>query len=276
MKKISLAAIGVLAFSVATVLIVRSLPNSNPQTGAAALPTAAAPAAPGPPGGPEPSAAIKGDPGLFNKIVQRHDEQARARGDQGADEARAAWDKMVADFDDSMKKEPGVRKFGAARQVYSIGPDETVILGGWSPQTGERMLVFVTPNMVDAANNRVAPPFGAQTQVRIDSKFVSVPDPVLVKLGLQILFTEQNNSSEMVRCSASEFRSYLNAILQSSGADVLSAPRLTTTPGCLANISVGNPPGVLLGVLPAISADGAAVDLNLTARYTEASAGAGQ
>jgi hypothetical protein len=49
----------------------------------------------------------------LKKIVQRHDEQVRARGGQLTDEAGAAWDKMVADFDDSMKDEPGVKKFGA-------------------------------------------------------------------------------------------------------------------------------------------------------------------
>ena len=285
MNKLSLAAIGVLAFSVAAVLVVRNLPNSNPPTDAAASPKAVAQAAAVQQGGPEPSAAAKGDPGLFNKIVQRHDEQARARGDQGADEARAAWDKMKADFDDSMKEEPGVKKFGAARQVYSIAPDETVIMGGWSPTVGERMLVFITPNMVDSAGNRVAPPFGAQTQARIDAKFVSVPEPVMVKLGLQILFTEQNNSSEMVRCSAPEFRSYLDAIEQLSGADVLSTPRVTTSPGCQARISVQDPQviagknqalGVSLDVLPTISADGAAVDLDVTAPYTEAAADVGQ
>jgi type II secretory pathway component GspD/PulD (secretin) len=107
----------------------------------------------------------------------------------------------------------------------------------------------------------------------------------MVKLGLQILFTEQNNSSEMVRCSAPEFRSYLDAIEQLSGADVLSTPRVTTSPGCQARISVQDPQviagknqalGVSLDVLPTISADGAAVDLDVTARYTEAAADVGQ
>jgi hypothetical protein len=284
MKKLSLAAVGALTLSTAAVLVVRILPNSNPQTGAAASPRAAARASPVQPVGAAPAAATAGDPDIFNKIVQRHDEQVRARGGQDAVAARAAWDKMQADFDDSMKEEPGVKKFGAARQM-TLGADETLIMGGWSPDAGQRMLVFITPTVIDPAGNKVAPPFAAQSEIMIDSKFVSVSEQVLVKLGLQTLFTEQHSTTEAVRCSDTEFRSYINSIEQSDGADVLSAPRVTTLLGRQAAISAGDTRmiagknqtlGPSLNLLPALSADGVSVDLDAIAQFTEAAAEAGQ
>ena len=284
MKKLSLAAVGVLALSTAAVLVVRNWPNADPQTGAAAPPTAAAQAAPGQPGGAAPPAATAGDPDIFNKIVQRHDEQVRAREGQDAVAARAAKDKRDADLADWMKEEPGVKKFGAARHV-SMGADETLIMGGWSPHAGQRMLVFITPTMIDPAGNKVAPPLDTQSEIQIDAKFVEAPGDIFAKLGLQTLFTEQNSSTEVVRCSDAEFRAYINSIEQSDGADVLSAPRVTTLLGRQAGISVGDTTmiagknqtlGPSLNLLPTLSADGLSVDLTAIAEFTEAAAEAGQ
>ena len=116
MKKISLATIGALAFSAATVLVVRNLPNSNPQM-VTASPANTTRAAPAQLGGPASSTVTAGDPDLFKKIVQRHDEQARARQAPDAAPDRARWDKEVADFDDSMQDEPGVKKFSVKREA---------------------------------------------------------------------------------------------------------------------------------------------------------------
>ena len=216
--------------------------------------------------------------------MQRHDEQVRARGGQDAVAARAAKDKMDADFADWMKEEPGVKKFGAARQV-TLGADETLIMGGWSPHAGQRVLVFITPTMIDPAGNKLAPPFDAQSQIQIDAKFVEAPGDIFAKLGLQNLFTEQNNSTEAVKCSNSEFRSNINSIAQSDGANVLSAPRVTTLLGRQAAMSVGDTRmiagknqtlGPSLNLLPALSADGVSVDLTAIAQFTEAAAEAGQ
>ena len=92
--------------------------------------------------------------------------------------------------------------------------------------------------MIDASGNRVAPPFSAQTQIQIDSKFVSLTEQALVKLGLQTLLTRKNESNEALICSDSQFRSYISAIQNSDGADVLSAPRVTTALGVQAHVQV--------------------------------------
>ena len=181
--------------------------------------------------------------------------------------------------DDWMKDEPGVKKFRAMHNFASLGPDHTVIMGGWTIRGGTRLVVFITPTMIDASGNRVAPPFSAQTQIQIDSKFVSVPEQALVKLGLQTLLTGKNESQEALICSDSQFRSYISAIQNSDGADVLSAPRVTTSLGTQAKVSVQDTKviagknqalGPSLDVLPKLSSDGASVDLLAIARFVEA------
>ncbi|MGA2556923.1 MAG: hypothetical protein ABSG04_11690 [Verrucomicrobiota bacterium] len=283
MKKLSLLALGALALAVITVIVVRNLPDSNPQTAAPSpVPTHASPPQLA---GSAPTAGATGDPDLFKKIVRRHDEQVRARQVPGADEAKTQWDKELAEFENSMKEEAGVKKFGAARQISSIAPNESVIMGGWKTQAGKRMLVLITPSAVDPAGNKAAPPFDAQSQIQFDAKFVEVPETALVKLGLQTLLTDQNESKEAVTCSDALFRSYLSAIAQTAGADVLSAPRVTTTSGCQAAVSVqetqmiagkNQPLGPSLGLLPLLSADGLSLDLDATALYTRPANGQSQ
>ena len=283
MKKLSLAAVSVLTLSVATVLVVRNLPESNPQKAAAS--PGATQASPGQPGGTAPSTGAQGDPDIQKKIVQRHDDQVRARQGPEADEARARWDKELAEFENSMKPETGVKKFGAARQISSIGPNETVIMGGWQTEAGRRMLVLITPSTVDSAGNKVAPPFNAQSQIQIDSKFVEVPETLLAQLGLQSLLTDQNESQEAVTCSDAQFRSYLNAMGQQSGSDILSSPRVTTSFGTQAKVSVQETQmiagknqalGPSLGLLPTLNEDGVSLDLDATALYSTAADGNSQ
>ncbi len=283
MKKLSLAAVAVLALSLAAVFVVRNLPDANPQT-AAAAPTATHASSPQL-GGSALSAGAAGDPDIQKKIVQRHDAQVLARQGPGAVEAQARWDKELAEFENSMKEEAGVKKFGAARQISSIGPSESVILGGWQTHPGTRMLVLITPSAVDPAGNKVAPPYAAQSQIQIDSKFVEVPETVLVKLGLQTLLTDQNESREAVTCSDAQFRSYISAIEQQSGSDILSSPRVTTSFGNQATVSVQETQmiagknqalGPSLGLLPTLNEDQMSLGLDATALFTMAANGQSQ
>jgi type II secretory pathway component GspD/PulD (secretin) len=158
-------------------------------------------------------------------------------------------------------------------------------MGGWSTREAERLLVFVTPTVVDARGKKVDPPFEAHSQIRIDAKFVAASEQVLVKLGLQSLFTEENESKEVVRCSDADGRSFVNSIKQSPGGEVLSAPSMLTLPGRQAQIKIGangTVPaknqfvGDSFDCLPTLAADGRSVDLEVTAEYTQAANGNGQ
>ena len=138
--------------------------------------------------------------------------------------------------DDWLKEEPGVKKFQALHKFVSVGSGQTLIMGGWSTQPGERLLVFITPTMIDSAGKRLAPPFSAKSEIMLDSKFVEAPDQVFADLGLQTLFTEQNDSKEALQCSDAEFRSYIQAIQQR--ANLLTAPRVSTLLGRQAGVAV--------------------------------------
>ena len=284
MKKLSLGAIGVLALSVATVLVIRNLPDSNPQPAAAALP-AATPASPVQLGGPAPSSEAKGDPGILKEIVRRYDERARARKSPEDEEGRARREKALAGFEDSMKEEPGVKKFGSLAHA-TLSPGETLLTGGWSETGGRHTLVFVTPTWIDAAGNKMNPPFNAAPlQLMVDTKFAQADDPAFEKLGLGNLFVAQNQSTLAVKISEAEFRSFIDVIEQTDGTDMLSEPRVTTASGCEARVSVQDERmiagkkqmlGPSLDVLPTLSADGMSLDLEVTALNTMAASGAGQ
>jgi hypothetical protein len=184
-----------------------------------------------------------------------------------------------------MKDEPGVRKFRWHDKVLGIRPGETLIAGGWSTAPGRRMLVLLTPTMIDPSGNKVDPPFSAQSQIEIDAKFVEATEPVLVKLGLQGQFTEQNDTEYTVRESSDRIRSLINAIEQSDGSELLSAPRVTTLLGHQAAVSVqetqmiagkNHPLGPSLDALATLDEDPRYIVLDATAKYAIAAHGTSQ
>jgi type II secretory pathway component GspD/PulD (secretin) len=112
-----------------------------------------------------------------------------------------------------------------------------------------------------------------------------VPETLLAQLGLQSLLTDQNESQEAVTCSDAQFRSYLNAMGQQSGSDILSSPRVTTSFGTQAKVSVQETQmiagknqalGPSLGLLPTLNEDGVSLDLDATALYSTAADGNSQ
>jgi hypothetical protein len=182
----------------------------------------------------------------------------------------------AAGVDDWLKEEPGVKKFRAAHKFVSVGQNQSLIMGGWPAEAGKHLLVFITPTMIDSAGKRLAPPFSATSQILLDSKFIEAPDQVFADLGLQTLFTEQNDSKEAVQCSDVEFRSYIQAMQQHSGADLLSAPRVTTTLGVEAHLPMQETEmiagkehklGQEVDFLPTLSSDGKSVDILVICLY---------
>ena len=221
MKKISLAASAVLSFALATVLLLRSLPHSPPPNVAASPKAAQTPAVQ--PGLSAQSPVTRGDPDAFQKLVRRHDEQVRARGARGVFNSQTRWDKSVAEFDDSLAPEPGVKKFGARVQA-TLAPGETLVTGGWSSQPGTRTFVFVTPRMITPTGDLASE--GAD-QVTITSRFIAAPDAAFESLGMPGLGL-QNESTLAGKLSDEQTRSLLAALETNSGSQVLSAPRVTS------------------------------------------------
>jgi RNA polymerase sigma factor (sigma-70 family) len=271
MNKLSIAAAGVFALSVASVLVVRILPKSNPQTGAAARPAMAAQAAPVHLAAAAAPAATTGDPNILNKIVQRHDEQARARGGQETDEVRAAWDKMQANFEDSMKEDPGVNKFGA-KIMATFSPGQTLVMTGWGDTGGRNYMVFVTPQLAPVIEGVGAIP----DQVLITSRFIEVPDDVLDSLGFATFKTQPNGANQPVEfLPAERADAMFRSITNTAGYDSMS-PKVLARLGVQASITIGNEAGVAgnpqylalqMGFLPSRSPDGTSLDVGLVVRY---------
>jgi hypothetical protein len=158
-------------------------------------------------------------------------------------------------------------------------------MGGWRTGAGTRLLVFITPTMVDPAGNRLPPPYRGTSQIVLETKFASGPDQDFADPKLQTLFTEQNESKEGLQCSDAESRSYIQAIFRNKGANLLACPRVLTLLGRQAQVAMqdtemiaGNNQqiGPSVDFLPTLSADGKSVDLVVIARYSMAAPKASQ
>jgi RNA polymerase sigma factor (sigma-70 family) len=269
MKKLSLAALGALALSVTAVFIVRNSSDPNSQKAAAASANAKQ-TSPAQAGGSAPSAGAAGDPGLFNKIVQRHDEQVRAQGGQLTDEAAAEWDKMVADFDDSMKEQPGAKKFGA-KILAAFPPGETLVATGWRTPAGKNAMAFVTPTTNPGGAN--------PDQVLIATHLIEVPDELLDNLGIANFKAQgsgENTPTQFLPNAQADamFAKMTNA----AGGDAVYSPKVMQRLGQQATISIDelvivrSPQDLDLGLkmnfFPSISADGSSLDIGMVVRYT--------
>jgi RNA polymerase sigma factor (sigma-70 family) len=271
MKKISLAAVGALAFSAATVLVVRNLSNSNPQT-VTASPAKAARATPAQLGGPASSTFTAGDPDLLKKIVQRHDEQARARQAQDATNDRARWDKEVADFDDSMQDEPGVKKFSAKMEA-TLAPGYALVATGWRTPEGKNNLIFVTPTVFPGGAN--------PDQVLIASRLVEVPDGVLDQMGLSRFKVLAGVNPPTTAFPSEQANAMFYSITNAIGSDSVYAPRVMERLGQEASILIGSEAviagkkqqlGLKINLFPNTSADGRSLEIDMLVRYTVATA----
>jgi hypothetical protein len=180
---------------------------------------------------------------------------------------------MKADFDDSMKEEPGVRKFGL-KIMATFPPGQTLVASGWRTPEGKNGLVFVTPTMN---------PDGAYPdQVLIACRLLEVPDEVLEGLGIANFKAQSNGSdtpTEFVSGEQAEatFQAMTNAI----GSDSVVSPKVMERLGQQASVSVGsvgviagNPQhlGLKIDLFPSRSADGTSLDVGILVRYIVATA----
>jgi RNA polymerase sigma factor (sigma-70 family) len=274
-KKLSLAAIGVIALSLAAVFVARNASDSNPQSGAANSPKAKQ-ASPVELGGPAHYAAPRGDPDIVKKMARRQAEQARAREAQIAAERRAEWDKKVANFDDSLKEEPGVKKFGAKIQA-AFGPGQTLVASGWRNPDGQNGLAFVTPKM-----NPELEGVGVNSNtVMIAPVLIDVPDDVLDHLGMAAFKAKASGANPPAMLSSEQADAMFNSITNTTDSDFLVSPRVVQGFGQEGNIFVGSvasisgkeqPLGLQISFFPDVSEDDGSLDVGMLIRYTVATA----
>lgn len=149
-------------------------------------------------------------------------------------------------------------------------------IGGWAGQEpGQRVIGFITPVTVDAAGFVTsAAVAGAPGQVLLQTHLMTVPDRFLDRLGLQDLRTDQPSSQATAGLDAARFAALLKLAEQETGVSVLSAPRVLTTSGRAAQVSVTQPQpdgthtGPVISLTPTLDAAGASVRLDVNLELT--------
>ena len=201
----------------------------------------------------------KVDPQAYQKLRERHDRSVAAQNITNG---------MKGDLSNWLRDEPGVKKFGGAIQA-TLAPGETLVSGGWLSPSGKRLLVFVTPVLIDAAGNRLLEAAHAE-QLAMESKFIELPEDLLDQLNLGAFKVDGKESSLQQKISAQEAHALVQAFEKSDGVDLLTAPKIISLLGRQAHVSVVEPQviegeertiGPMADFLPKLSADGKSVDI---------------
>lgn len=133
-------------------------------------------------------------------------------------------------------------------------------IGGWTgAEPGQRIVGFITP-ATDA---------NAPGQVLLQTHLVTIPDRLLERLGLQDLRTGENSSQAAAGLDSARLAALLKLADQTAGVSVLSAPRVLTGNGQVAQISLrqsqpdGTEFGPAISLNPTLDATGSSVRLEV-------------
>jgi hypothetical protein len=140
---------------------------------------------------------------------------------------------------------------------------QTLVTGGWTTKPGWRMLVFSQPESVVSKENT--------SQILVQNKILEVSEEVLAQAGLGSLKSDDKQSSAQLLLSPNQSEGILKQFEKNEGVKMLSAPRVQTSDGVPATITVGQSMplpsgeqvfvGKTLHLDPRVSADGESVDL---------------
>ena len=166
----------------------------------------------------------------------------------------------------------------------TVPKGQTLVLGGWTTSTGKRVLLFVEPRVQEA------PGAGRLGTILLQGRYFEVPDEVLDKAisdlnlpGLSRLKVNGRASSVHSLFTETEAAQLLEALTGAEGVEMLSAPRVQTTEGTQAVVSVTENKtiaghehalGPSLDVEPWIAADGSSVRVTVVARLRKSNGAA--
>ncbi len=149
-----------------------------------------------------------------------------------------------------------------------LSAKQTLVTGGWATTPGKRTLAFVTPEPLEGTAD-------GKGQVSLQTIFVEAPDEVLTRLGFDKLKVDGKESDAQQILSNEKMQALLKLLGETSGVDVLSAPKVTTLDGRQAQVKVVDllpvggvsyEVGPSIDIVPNISADGTLVDLSVSAQ----------
>ena len=167
--------------------------------------------------------------------------------------------------------EPATAQPFTAELTARVPAGQSLITGGWNTAPGMRMFILVNPGGVasaNAADGSVNP-----GQALLSSVIFEVPEKALTQLGLDQLTTAGAQSAVQGLLGAANGKSLLEALSNTEGVNILSKPRVQTSDGVAASISIGessaNPgepaSGHTIEFTPHVAADGSGVDLAMKA-----------
>ena len=167
---------------------------------------------------------------------------------------------------------------GTARASLERG--QTLVMGGWPTAPGKRTLLLLTPETATA---------GDESTVVVGGVYAQVPEGMLTEKGreqfhsfarealpsgvsalkLSQIFVEavqDRQASPSGVLAPDQAKLFMEALQKVDGVDILSAPKVATTSGREASISIGdaNGSGLNMTLLPVLSADGRTVDLSVS------------
>lgn len=157
---------------------------------------------------------------------------------------------------------PAVSTFRATIRE-NVGNGQTILTGGWRSKPGQRLMVFITPQVG----------FGGDPQlVLVRSHLVEMSDEILAALEWESLATETTNSVAHELLEAGRIDSILAALKDTESVNILGGPTAVTTDGNEASISVTQAKeidgsmhtlGPVINLTPRIASDGQSVDLEV-------------
>ena len=149
----------------------------------------------------------------------------------------------------------------------TLAPQQTLATGGWLMPNGKRGIVLVEPAIISNA--------GGTAQVMIQTRFVELSDDALASVGLAGLKSQGKESTSQSILELEQSRLLIQSFETTPGVNVLSAPRVSTSDGRQARVSVTNrrtidgaeyEVGPTLDVLPQVSPDGKSVEMTIIAQ----------
>ena len=131
--------------------------------------------------------------------------------------------------------------------------NQTLVTGGWKLPSGKHALFLFEPQA------------GGADQVILQTHAVELSEQALATLGLDSLKTDSMETTAQLTLDETQARAILNDLLQTTGVDLLSFPRLSTLSGRQGQVKMAET-GPMFDVVPTIAADGQSAELQITAQ----------
>jgi len=132
--------------------------------------------------------------------------------------------------------------------------NQTLVTGGWKLPSGKHALFLFEPQAGGGAD-----------QVILQTHAVELSEQALATLGLDSLKTDSMETTAQLTLDETQARAILNDLLQTTGVDLLSFPRLSTLSGRQGQVKMAET-GPMFDVVPTIAADGQSAELQITAQ----------